>query len=69
MKLEASQMKEEHLLVKKYLEDHSLIESNIVSFNNFINHRMQEIVNELNEGMTSDEDIEIKLGKIKVGNP
>lgn len=69
MKLEASQMKEEHLLVKKYLEDHSLIESNIVSFNNFINHRMQEIINELNDGMTPDEDIEVKLGKIKVGKP
>ena len=69
MKLELNQMKEEHLLVKKYLEDHSLIESNIVSFNNFINHRMQEIINELNEGMTRDEEIEIKLGKIKVGNP
>ena len=69
MKLEPGMMKEEHLLVKKYLEDHSLIESNIVSFNNFINHRMQEIVNELNEGMKGDEDIEIKLGKIKVGNP
>jgi len=69
MKLEPGVMKEEHLLVKKYLEDHSLIESNIVSFNNFINHRMQEIVNELNEGMQGDEDIEIKLGKIKVGNP
>jgi len=69
MKLEASQMKEEHLLVRKYLEDHSLIESNIISFNNFINHRMQEIIDELNVGMTPDEDIEIKLGKIKVGNP
>ena len=69
MKLELNQMKEEHLLVKKYLEDHSLIESNIVSFNNFINHRMQEIINELNENMTKDEEIEIKLGKIKIGNP
>jgi len=69
MKLELNQMKEEHLLVKKYLEDHSLIESNIVSFNNFINHRMQEIINELNENITRDEEIEIKLGKIKVGNP
>ena len=69
MKLELNQMKEEHLLVKKYLEDHSLIESNITSFNNFINHRMQEIINELNENITRDEEIEIKLGKIKIGNP
>jgi DNA-directed RNA polymerase subunit B len=69
MKLEKSQEKEEHLLVKKYLQDHSLIESNIVSFNNFIGHRMQEIVEELNESINSDEDIEIKLGKIKVDKP
>ena len=68
MKLEQSQLKEEHLLVKKYLEDHSLIESNIVSFNNFINHRIKEIVDEFNDTLPS-EDIEIKLGKIRVGKP
>ena len=69
MKLEPQQQKEEHLLVRKFLKDHSLIESNIISFNNFINHRMQEIIDELNENMSGDEDIEIKLGKIKVGKP
>ncbi len=68
MKLEPAQQKEEHLLIKKFLNEHSLIESNIVSFNNFINHRMQEIVEELNESI-QDDDIEIKLGKIKVGKP
>ena len=25
----------EHLLVRKFLEEHSLVESNILSFNNF----------------------------------
>ncbi|MEK6872078.1 MAG: DNA-directed RNA polymerase subunit B [Nanoarchaeota archaeon] len=68
MKLEKNQLKEEHLLVKKYLEYHSLVESNIVSFNNFINHRMQEIVDELNDSLPR-EDIEINLGKIRVGRP
>ena len=68
MKIEKNQLKEEHLLVKKYLEGHSLIESNIISFNNFINHGMQNIVNELNENLP-EEDIEIKLGKIKVEKP
>lgn len=68
MKIEKQQQQEKHVLVKKYLESHSLVESNIVSFNNFINHRMQEIVEELNENMPS-EDIEIKLGKIKVSRP
>ncbi len=59
---------EEHILVKKYLEDHSLVESNITSFNNFINHRIQEITEELNEQIIGD-DIEIKLGKIRVDKP
>jgi len=68
MNIEQKQQKEEHNLVKKYLEEHSLVESNIVSFNNFINHRMQEIIDELNEQMPKEE-IEIRLGKIKVGKP
>ncbi len=67
MNLENS--KEEHVLVKKYLKEHSLVESNIVSFNNFIDHRIQEIVDELNESVPKEEDIEIKLGKIKVSRP
>jgi DNA-directed RNA polymerase subunit B len=67
MELEEKQ-KEQHLLVKKYLEGHSLVESNITSFNNFINHRMQEIIDELNESMPK-EDVEIKLGKIRVERP
>jgi DNA-directed RNA polymerase subunit B len=68
MIIEKNQQKEEHLLVKKYLEEHSLVESNITSFNNFINHRMQEIVEELNENI-NPEDLEIRLGKIKVSKP
>jgi DNA-directed RNA polymerase subunit B len=68
MNIEKQQLKEEHLLIKKYLENHSLVESNITSYNNFIDHRMQEIVDELTQTMPS-EDIEIKLGKIRVGKP
>jgi DNA-directed RNA polymerase beta subunit len=68
MLIEKEQQKEEHLLVRRYLEDHSLVESNIVSFNNFLNHRMQEIIDELNESMPK-EDIEIRLGKIRIGRP
>ena len=59
---------EKHLLVKKYLQEHSLVESNITSFNNFIEERMQQIVNELNENL-SNEEVEIKLGRIKVEKP
>ena len=61
-------MKNKHLIVKKYLEKHSLVESNITSFNNFIEHRMQEIVKEISETINSEE-FEIVLGKIKVGKP
>jgi len=57
-----------HLIVQKYLKEHSLIESNILSFNNFIEERMQEIVNDLNESLPN-EDIEIRLGRIRVEKP
>ena len=39
--------KQNHLIVKNYLKEHSLVESNIISFNNFIDKRLQEIVNEI----------------------
>lgn len=57
-----------HIIVKKYLEGHSLVESNIISYNNFIEKRMQEIVDEIASTIES-QDFEIKLGKIKVGKP
>jgi DNA-directed RNA polymerase subunit B len=66
MKLET---KNKYLLVKNYLEKHSLVESNITSFNNFVEKRMQEIVNETSEGLPKDEEIEVKLGKVSVKNP
>ena len=59
---------DEHLVVKKYLEEHSLVESNITSFNNFIGKRMQEIVEEISETI-NNEDFEISLGKIGIGIP
>ncbi len=62
------QKNDKHVLIKRYLNEHSLVESNITSFNNFINHRMQEIVNELNRTIPDDET-EIQLGKIRVGKP
>jgi DNA-directed RNA polymerase subunit B len=63
------QDKDKHILVKTYLKEHSLVESNIISFNNFIEERMQEIVEELNERIENDEEIEVKLGKINIGEP
>ena len=61
-------MENNHTIVKKYLEDHSLVESNIISFNEFLEHRMQEIVNEISETI-NNEEFEIQLGKIKVEKP
>ena len=60
---------DKHIVLKKYLSENSLVESNLTSFNNFIDIRMQEIVNEISESSTSEEGIEIKLGKIKIGKP
>ncbi|MAG10777.1 DNA-directed RNA polymerase subunit B [Candidatus Pacearchaeota archaeon] len=60
--------KNNHLVVKEYLKEHSLVESNITSFNNFIEKRMQEIVEEISATI-NNEEFEINLGKIKVGKP
>ena len=59
---------DDHLVIKKYLSENSLVESNLTSFNNFIEKRIQEIVYEISDNIDND-DIEIKLGKIRVGNP
>ncbi len=61
-------MVKNHLIARKYLEKHSLVESNITSFNNFIEHRMQEIIDEVSNTI-SNEGFEITLGKIKIGRP
>ena len=57
-----------HLIVKKYLSEHSLLESNITSFNEFIEHRMQDIVEEISETI-NNEEFEIHLGNVKIGKP
>ncbi len=65
---QGKKQKNEHILVKNYLKNHSLVESNIRSFNDFIENKMQEIVEDLNETISND-DFEIKLGKINMGKP
>ncbi len=57
-----------HIIVKKYLQEHSLVESNIISFNDFVQKRMQDIVTEISSTIEND-DFEIELGKIEVGRP
>src|SRR3989344_3445440 len=61
-------MNSKNLLVEKYLEQHSVVESNILSFNDFIQNRIQQIVNEVNESI-SNEEVEIRLGKIRIEKP
>ncbi|HLF53574.1 MAG TPA: DNA-directed RNA polymerase subunit B'' [Candidatus Nanoarchaeia archaeon] len=58
-----------NILIKKYLEQHSLVESNILSFNDFIQNKMQQIVAELNDNLNNEEEVEIKLGKIRMEEP
>ena len=60
--------KQKNILVKKYLEQHSLVESNILSFNDFIQNRMQQIVSEINDSI-NNEEVDIKLGKVRIERP
>ncbi|MFH1823276.1 MAG: DNA-directed RNA polymerase subunit B'' [archaeon] len=56
------------ILVRKYLEEHSLVESNILSFNDFIDFGLQEIINQINEELNREE-VDLWIGKIKVRKP
>ena len=61
-------------VIGDYFSKHSIVESNIKSFNNFMDKRMQEIIDEANEIIptiiTSEvQDFKIKLGKVKVEKP
>ena len=58
-------------LIGDYFAEHSIVESNIKSFNNFMERRMQEIIDEANEIIptiipSEVQDFKIKLGKIKI---
>jgi len=62
------------VLVKKYFEEQKFVESNIQSFNNFIDRGMQEIVDENKEVEPAIipqniEKFKIRFGKITVGFP
>jgi DNA-directed RNA polymerase subunit B len=58
----------DHIVLKNFFKNSSLVESNLASFNDFLGGRMQEIVQDVNS-MISGEDFEVKLGKITVGKP
>ena len=61
-------VKKENILIEKYLKQHSLVESNILSFNDFVNNRMQDIVNDINRSL-NQEEVQVKIGKVKIGRP
>ena len=61
-------------LIEKYFNEHSFVESNINSFNNFIGRELQNIVDENREVVPTIippeiEDFKIRLGKIWVTKP
>jgi len=66
--------KTSQLLIKKYFEDHSIITANIESFNNFIDHKLQQVIEE-NKAIqptiipSNVDDFKIKLDKIWVEKP
>ena len=58
-------MLKKDILIKKYFEERSFVEENIKSFNNFVDHKMQEIVNEMGEIIPTITPEEVKDFKIK----
>ncbi len=61
-------------LIKDYFNKHSIVESNIESFNNFMDKGIQEIINETQEIIptiipSEVKDFKIKLGKITLEKP
>ena len=67
-------MNPNRILIKNYFENHSLVESNIESYNRFIEKGIQEIVNEIQDIIPTIipaevKDFKIKFGKIRVEKP
>jgi len=62
------------ILVQKYFEEHSIVGSNIESFNNFIEHELQKIIEENGDIEPTIiphniDDFKIKFDKIWVTKP
>ena len=62
------------ILIEKYFDEHSFVESNINSFNNFIGKELQNIVDENKEAVPTIippeiKDFKIRLGRIWVTKP
>ncbi|MEM4318678.1 MAG: DNA-directed RNA polymerase subunit B'' [Candidatus Pacearchaeota archaeon] len=55
-----------NLLIKSYLNEFSLTQSNLDSFNDFFERRIQQLIESLNEQLKQDKS-EIELGRIWLG--
>ena len=67
-------MDKEHLLIKKYFEEHSFIESSIESFNRFIDEEMQKTISDIGDIVPTIlppdvQEFRIKFGKIWIEKP
>ncbi len=58
-------MNPQDIIIRKFFESNSFVESNIQSFNNFVDREMQEIVNEMGELIPTIMPQEIQEFKIK----
>jgi len=61
-------------IIKNYFEQHSLVESNIRSYNNFLEKGMQKVIDDVKEIIptiipSEVNDFRIKLGKVSVEKP
>lgn len=66
------------VLIESFFREHTISEHHIKSFNDFVDHRLQYIIENIRVGddeaergviRTDIEGYEVKLGKIRVGNP
>src|SRR3972149_1344255 len=65
---------DKNLLVKKFLEENNFVQHNIESFNNFIDWRLQKLIDEIGEATPSvippeAEEVKIVFGKIRIEKP
>ena len=67
-------MIDKKLLVQKFFEEHSLVDSNIASFNSFINNQIQQIVSDQKEAIPAVvppdvEEVKFEFGAVQVKKP
>ncbi len=56
-------------LVESFLKENSLVKQHLDSYNDFIDYRMQRIISNMGKIETHQENLEIKLGEIRVEKP